>query len=172
MLPTRIATVLAGLTLIAVACGDTAETTDLQTYASQMQAIEADFLNDSRDLGPPSGDDYPLDDELVYFTHAFEILDTRVEAWKEISPPPELDVAHNLLDSTMEDVQRIVLDYAQRAALEAADFAMDEIAVDAEVVAASALWRGACRDLTEQSILLDAAIAFAGSCAVPTLTES
>ncbi len=52
------------------------------------------------------------------------------------------------------------------------EFAMSEIALDAEVVAASSAWRAVCRDLAEKSILMDAPIAFAGSCAVPTLTES
>lgn len=158
--------------LLSAACGGGNGESGLAGYAEQMQEAESTFLVDSLDHGPPTGEDYPLDDELVYFTHAFEILESRVEAWKEATPPDDLGAEHDLLISTMEDVQRIVLDYAQQAAMGGDDFEMGELAADAEVMAASEVWRAACRDLAEKSILLDAPIAFAGSCAVPTLTES
>jgi hypothetical protein len=168
----RIIGVIASFMLLAAACGGSSSESGLAGYSDQMQEVESTFLVESMDHGPPTGEDYPLDDELVYFTHAFDILESRVEGWKGATPPDDLSAEHNLLVSTMEDVQKLVLDYAQQAALGGDDFEMDELAVDAEVVAASEVWRSACRDLAEKSILLDAPIAFAGSCAVPTLTES
>ena len=163
--------VIGALLAVGAACGDGTGTLSLASYSVDMQGVETEFLADSLDHGAPEGEDYPIDDELVYFTHAFESLEKRVEGWKALSPPPDLATEHQLLVFTMEEVQRIVLEYAQQAALGGDDFAMAEMAVDAEVVASSAAWRAACRDLAERAILLEAPIAFAGSCAVPTLTE-
>ena len=167
----KIVVAVIAITLPAASCGDDDAALNLSDYAKGMQAVEAHFLEQSLDHGPPTGEDYPIDDQLVYFTHAFEILETRVEGWKALEPPDDLADHHVRLVATMEKVQKIVLEYAQNAALDDSEFDMDELAIDAEVVVASAIWRAACRDFAEVAILLDAPVAFAGSCAVPTLTE-
>ena len=143
----------------------------LLIFATLLIALAGVRRPESIDHGPPTGDDYPIDDQLVYFHHAFEILETRVEGWKAVEPPAELVEEHRRLVAAMEEVQAIVLDYAQHAALEDSEFSIDQVAVDAEVVASSAVWRRACRDLSNGAILLEVPIAFAGNCAVPTLTD-
>lgn len=159
-----------GTALVLAIAGCVSAELSLSSYSESMQEVEAQFLEASLDHGSPDGAEYPIGDELVYFTHAFDILESRVDGWKAIEPPQDLVGEHANLVATMEEVQRIVLDYAQHAALKSDDFAIDQLTVDAKVIASSAEWRAACRNLAERAILLDAPIAFAGSCAVPTLT--
>ena len=153
-----------GLALVAAACSADVSALSVEEYAVALQQVETDFESNTLDPAAQeaNGDRYPLGGDLVAANELYMKYEDRLNAWRAISPPPEMSELHRQLVEALDAVQSEVGEYLGEHAMTDSNFELASIgpAVAPSLRSASA----ACRELRAALEDASAGVVFVDSC--------